>query len=100
METSPEFAGTRRELQELETRRPKVSVVHPDRKDVLASTYAAPFSRQFLVVSHRVFQQYWRTPSYIYSKLILSGGTVRWDPPPLFLSTISEVLAQRRRRAC
>ncbi|KAK8159610.1 ATP binding cassette transporter [Phyllosticta citrichinensis] len=30
--------------------------------------FAAPFSRQFWQVTKRVFQQYWRTPSYIYSK--------------------------------
>jgi ABC-type multidrug transport system ATPase subunit len=31
--------------------------------------FAAPLSQQFAVVTRRVFQQYWRTPSYIYSKL-------------------------------
>lgn len=41
------------------------------------TTYAAPFRTQFWLVLQRVFQQYWRTPSYIYSKLILCGGTVR-----------------------
>ncbi|KFA51049.1 hypothetical protein S40293_10105 [Stachybotrys chartarum IBT 40293] len=39
------------------------------------STYAAPFHVQLALCTQRVFQQYWRTPSYIYSKLILSGGT-------------------------
>ncbi|KAL9082534.1 MAG: hypothetical protein Q9165_008865 [Trypethelium subeluteriae] len=33
--------------------------------------FAAPLWQQFLVVTRRVFQQTWRTPSYIYSKLIL-----------------------------
>lgn len=33
--------------------------------------FAAPLWQQFSVVTLRVFQQYWRTPSYIYSKLIL-----------------------------
>lgn len=33
--------------------------------------FAAPLWQQFLVVTRRVFQQYYRTPSYIYSKLAL-----------------------------
>ncbi|UKZ47949.1 ZEB2-regulated ABC transporter 1 [Trichoderma virens] len=33
--------------------------------------FAAPFWSQFLVVTQRVFQQIWRTPSYIYSKFFL-----------------------------
>lgn len=33
--------------------------------------FAAPFWSQFLVVTQRVFQQIWRTPSYIYSKFTL-----------------------------
>ncbi|KAK3682089.1 ABC-2 type transporter-domain-containing protein [Podospora appendiculata] len=33
--------------------------------------FAAPFPQQLFEVSQRVFQQYWRTPSYIYSKMAL-----------------------------
>lgn len=33
--------------------------------------FAAPFGSQLLVVLIRVFQQYWRTPSYLYSKVAL-----------------------------
>ncbi|ORY83753.1 putative multidrug resistance ABC transporter [Protomyces lactucae-debilis] len=33
--------------------------------------YAAPLFEQFKVVTQRVFSQYWRTPTYIYSKLLL-----------------------------
>ena len=33
--------------------------------------FAAPFHVQLFEVSHRVFQQYWRTPSYVYSKAAL-----------------------------
>lgn len=33
--------------------------------------FATPIWRQFLVVTERAFQQTWRTPSYIYSKLLL-----------------------------
>lgn len=33
--------------------------------------YAAPMFTQLLQVSNRVFQQYWRMPSYIFSKAVL-----------------------------
>ncbi|KAJ4292779.1 Multidrug resistance protein [Kalmusia sp. IMI 367209] len=36
--------------------------------------FAAPFVAQFAVVANRCAQQYWRTPSYIYSKALLSIG--------------------------
>lgn len=42
-----------------------------DDKKVAQREFAAPFMVQFREVLWRVFQQYWRTPSYIYSKLIL-----------------------------
>ena len=34
-------------------------------------TYAAPFWIQYYYVLTRLFQQYWRTPSYIYSKFAM-----------------------------
>ncbi|KAH6688979.1 ABC-2 type transporter-domain-containing protein [Plectosphaerella plurivora] len=40
-----------------------------------SAMYAAPFSVQLAACTKRVFQQYWRTPSYIYSKLILCFAT-------------------------
>ena len=39
--------------------------------------FAAPFSVQLYECLKRVFSQYWRTPSYIYSKSALSILTVR-----------------------
>ncbi|KAL9111781.1 MAG: hypothetical protein Q9227_003840 [Pyrenula ochraceoflavens] len=33
--------------------------------------YAAPLPKQLTTVTHRIFQQYWRTPSYLYSKVLL-----------------------------
>ena len=33
--------------------------------------FAEPFSLQLLTVTTRVFEQYWRTPSYLYSKTLL-----------------------------
>jgi ATP-binding cassette subfamily G (WHITE) protein 2 (PDR) len=34
--------------------------------------FAAPLWQQFVLVTQRVFQQYWRTPSYIWAKLFLA----------------------------
>lgn len=36
--------------------------------------FAAPMTQQIYQVMKRVFEQYWRTPSYIYSKLALVTG--------------------------
>ncbi|KAH7155772.1 ABC-2 type transporter-domain-containing protein [Dactylonectria estremocensis] len=36
--------------------------------------FAASPREQFVEVTKRLFQQYWRSPSYIYSKMTLSGG--------------------------
>ncbi len=33
--------------------------------------FAMPFASQLYQVTVRVFQQYWRTPGYVYSKLLL-----------------------------
>lgn len=35
------------------------------------SEFAMPFTSQLIEVTTRVFQQYWRTPAYIYSKIFL-----------------------------
>lgn len=49
--------------------------------------FAAPFSVQLWTVVQRVFEQYWRTPSYLYSKTILCTavglfiGFSFWDSP-------------------
>ncbi|KAK1701651.1 ABC-2 type transporter [Colletotrichum lupini] len=36
--------------------------------------FAAGFGTQFVEVTKRIFQQYWRSPAYIYSKGVLSFG--------------------------
>lgn len=41
-----------------------------------ASGYAAPLSRQLLLVLKRNFQEYWRDPISLYSKFFLSIGVV------------------------
>ncbi|EZG03190.1 hypothetical protein H106_06691 [Trichophyton rubrum CBS 735.88] len=34
--------------------------------------FAMPLWKQYLIVQHRMFQQYWRSPDYIYSKACLA----------------------------
>jgi ABC-type multidrug transport system permease subunit len=74
--SSPEYQAVQTELARLrdssKTTTP-ASVVDQD----LASSreFAAPLWEQFLIVTQRAFQQTWRTPSYIYSKLLLCVAT-------------------------
>jgi ABC-type multidrug transport system permease subunit len=39
-----------------------------------SSEFAMPFTQQLYEVTYRLFQQYWRMPSYIISKMLLSSG--------------------------
>ncbi|CAH2353807.1 pleiotropic ABC efflux transporter of multiple drugs [[Candida] railenensis] len=41
--------------------------------------FATPFWFQYLVVTKRLFEQYWRTPSYTYSKILLSAITALYN---------------------
>ncbi|KAM0324525.1 hypothetical protein ACHAQA_007910 [Verticillium albo-atrum] len=73
---TPEYLGVQGELSRLGAGRPTSRTAAPD--DHLSQSgheeFAAPFSAQMRLVTKRVFQQYWRSPSYIHSKAILSCG--------------------------
>ncbi|KAI0383501.1 ABC-2 type transporter-domain-containing protein [Hypomontagnella monticulosa] len=71
---SEEYESVRKELRVIELGPPGVGERSQDDKTSTAY-YATPFYYQFLLCTKRVFEQYWRTPSYIYAKLILCGGT-------------------------
>jgi ATP-binding cassette subfamily G (WHITE) protein 2 (PDR) len=75
---SPEYADVQRHLAELKVERSQMAdalqrtVSVQKREDKAAyREFAAPFGQQLAATTSRVFQQYWRTPSYIYSKTIL-----------------------------
>ena len=53
-------------MRETLSRQP-VSIDDPD----FRRSFAVPFRSQLWIVLVRVFQQYWRTPSYLYSKVAL-----------------------------
>lgn len=69
--SSPEYKTIQDELARL--RALGTGRSSKDEKNDLASyhEFAAPLWQQFLVVTQRVFQQSWWTPSYVYSKLLL-----------------------------
>lgn len=66
---SKEYREVNNELDRMEQeliKRPK------DNSKENMQKYAMPLWYQYILVTNRVFQQYWRTPSYIYSKILLS----------------------------
>lgn len=74
---SPELVEVHRQLATMKEERPKQTAptASPDDKGSYEE-FAAPFGEQFREVLWRVFQQYWRTPSYIYSKFTLCIASV------------------------
>ncbi|KAF2656342.1 putative multidrug resistance ABC transporter [Lophiostoma macrostomum CBS 122681] len=76
---SPEYAGVKEHLAELKYERSQQvnlqRTISAQKREDKASyrEFAAPFGEQLRVVTIRVFQQYWRSPTYIYSKLTLCG---------------------------
>ncbi|KAF2853329.1 hypothetical protein T440DRAFT_445323 [Plenodomus tracheiphilus IPT5] len=74
---SPEYAEVQRHLDELQSERSQTEALQrtmsaQKREDKAAyREFAAPFVTQLRETTLRVFQQYWRTPSYIYSKTFL-----------------------------
>jgi ATP-binding cassette subfamily G (WHITE) protein 2 (PDR) len=73
---SPEYKEVHRELDRLKTDRPNETAPATTSDDKASfREFAAPFGVQLWQVTKRVFAQYWRTPSYIYSKMCLCIGS-------------------------
>ncbi|KAF8459891.1 putative ABC transporter [Kalaharituber pfeilii] len=71
---SPEKAAVKAELKRMQqelSQLPPRTVDHPGAND----EFAVSFPTQVLVCTRRVFEQYWRTPTYIYSKTFLCVAT-------------------------
>lgn len=66
---SPEYRDVKAELQQLND--DAVNLPAPVQDEQSFREHAAPFWTQFKEVTYRVFQQYWRNPTYIYSKTAL-----------------------------
>ncbi|KAI0172929.1 ATP-binding cassette transporter [Hypoxylon sp. FL1284] len=72
--TSPEYQSVQDELSRLRALGKDRPSTDAQRDPASYQEFAAPLWDQFVVVTERVFQQSWRTPSYIYSKLALCIG--------------------------
>jgi len=66
---SEEHRAVKTELARMKETKPQQPIAFNDPDEL--RPYAAPFAIQFWIVLVRVFQQYWRTPSYLYSKVAL-----------------------------
>ncbi|PPJ56228.1 hypothetical protein CBER1_06395 [Cercospora berteroae] len=73
---SPEYEQTHKELENIRiTRSTQPTEAAPGANDQNSyREFAAPFVQQTFEVTKRVFAQYWRTPSYIWSKTALCVG--------------------------
>ncbi len=74
---SPELKAVHQELDQMKRERPNM-IQRVATKDSKAQyrEFAAHYKVQLYEVQKRVFQQYWRTPSYVYSKLglVIASG--------------------------
>ena len=66
---SEESKGVQKELDRIHMAKRDEAVPSSDGAE--GQEFAMPFLTQLLHVTIRVFQQYWRTPSYIWGKLLL-----------------------------
>jgi len=68
---SKEYQEVHAELEEMRNGPQELSRIDTKANKAQYREFAAPFGLQVWEVTYRVFQQYWRTPSYIYSKVAL-----------------------------
>lgn len=67
---SPEYTATFTELDRIHEEKQHVAVSGGDDPHE-HDEFAMPFMSQLAAVTHRVFQQYWRMPSYVFAKFAL-----------------------------
>ncbi|KAL8972908.1 MAG: hypothetical protein Q9197_002572 [Variospora fuerteventurae] len=81
---SPEKQQVKEQLAEMKR---TLSQKPVDQEPTALREFAETFTFQLSLVTRRVFQQYWRTPSYLYSKTLLCTasplfiGFSFWDSP-------------------
>ncbi|KAJ0163408.1 ATP-binding cassette transporter CGR1, partial [Colletotrichum tanaceti] len=76
---SPEYKDVKAHLAQLkqeaggggEARRRSTATATPQQRD---PPFAAPFGKQLYEVTRRVALHYWRSPSYVYAKILLTFG--------------------------
>jgi ABC-type multidrug transport system permease subunit len=73
--SSPEYRTVQSELGQLRSKFLADSLPENEADSTSYDEFATSLWHQFVVVTKRAFQQTWRTPSYIYSKLLLCTAT-------------------------
>ncbi|KAF4171597.1 hypothetical protein CNMCM8694_002369 [Aspergillus lentulus] len=73
--SSPEYRNVQNALAQLRSKASAVLFSDGHNDSAAYDEFATPLRRQFLIVAKRAFQHTWRTPSYIYSKLLLCTAT-------------------------
>jgi hypothetical protein len=82
---SPEYRQVQTELERLAA----WAGSEPTQRDPSAyKEFAASPLDQYIQVTKRDFEQYWRSPGYIYAKVLLSLGSVRALPLQLEIKHI------------
>ena len=80
--SSYEYQGVKAEQERIHRKMGSVAMGYM--KDSGNGEFAMPLYTQILHTTIRVFQQYWRTPSYIWGKFLLGGVSALWAfPNPL-----------------
>ncbi|EGV64440.1 Opaque-specific ABC transporter cdr3 [Yamadazyma tenuis] len=69
---STEYSDVQNELNHMET---ELSKLPRDQSKDDLNSYATAIYKQYFIVTKRVFQQYWRTNNYLYSKFIMVIAT-------------------------
>jgi ATP-binding cassette subfamily G (WHITE) protein 2 (PDR) len=72
---SPEYGQVQDELVRLGSQKGEKPMSETSSDPSAYREFAAPFGIQLFQVTKRVFEQYWRSPGYIYSKAALSIGS-------------------------
>ncbi|KAG5954743.1 hypothetical protein E4U57_004137 [Claviceps arundinis] len=70
-QASPERAAMMQEMDAIHAEKKHETPAEDDSSTRKYTTYAMPLVWQLQVVTHRIFQQYWRMPAYIFAKLAL-----------------------------
>ncbi|OAQ63731.1 ABC transporter CDR4 [Purpureocillium lilacinum] len=70
---SPEFDEVQKELERLKALGDGQEAIHA-KEETEYDEFAAPLLTQMYTVTKRAFEQYWRTPVYIYAKMALGIG--------------------------
>ncbi|KJY00318.1 ABC transporter like protein [Zymoseptoria brevis] len=81
---SSDWVGTWNDSKEAGEVQEEIERIHKERSSAVENSnddnddpyahaeFAMPFGAQLKMVTHRVFQQYWRMPSYLFAKMALS----------------------------